>query len=121
MRIPLFAVSSLIALAGCEQEPAPPQGQVVLLLDTDAPLPRPVAGTDDSLTPAPLFDRISVEIFPPDSREPCDECTREFAADRNLMRSGQLSLGIVPIPRTLGIVARLRLFRSAGRATDTRS
>jgi formylglycine-generating enzyme len=112
----LAAVTSLgpvTVVSGCEPARLPPRGQVVLHLDTDAPLLR-----GGPLDPAPLFDRILVEIYEPGAAEPCDGCVRELAADADAMRGGRLSFGFLPpAPRLLGYTARLRLFRSAGRGT----
>lgn len=108
-------VAVLGALAACE-DTLPPQGQVVLHLDTDAP----VAPTDDPSKPVALFDRVLVEIFPPGKSTPCAECVRELAIDAALMRGGRFSFGFVPRPREQGWRARLRMFHSAGRATPRR-
>lgn len=90
-------VSSLIAaalLAGCASE-LPPRGQVVLAVDTDAPLADP-----------PLFDRVLVEIFPPVEANPCEGCSRELPIDVAKVRAGRFSFGFAPRPRVLGYTAR---------------
>jgi formylglycine-generating enzyme required for sulfatase activity len=84
-------------------------------LDTDAPVGASGTASDDE--PAPLFDRVTVEIFPPGASSPCAECSRELVADAALMKQNRFSFGVLPVPRVLGIRARLRLFRSAGRAS----
>ncbi len=107
----LSALAGVVAVGlGCSSD-LPPQGQVVLHLDTDAPL----AG------PAPLFDRVLVELFPPGERVTCAGCTRELAVDVAKIRAGTFSFGFVPEPRVVGWIARLRLFRSRGRATPRSS
>ena len=94
-----LAVAALVA--ACSSE-LPPQGQVVLAMDADAP---------------ELFDRVLVEIFPPGSTEPCDECHRELPVEADKIANGTFSFGFAPRPRVVGYVARLRMFRSRGVAT----
>lgn len=108
----ITALVSALALGACE-DTLPPEGQVVLHLDTDAP----VAPSGDLAEPVALFDRVLVEIFPPGEDEPCGGCTRELPLDASLMRRSRFSFGFLPRPREQGFRARLRMFRSAGRAT----
>lgn len=103
----LLSILPLLAVAVACSSELPPQGQVVLHLDADAPLGGRAA----------LFDRVLVELFPPGQRETCAGCTRELAVDVEKIRAGTFSFGFVPEPRVVGWVARLRLFRSRGRAT----
>lgn len=99
-----FSLSvSALGLPSCEST-LPPQGQVLLVLDTDAQLASP-----------PLFDRVLVEIFAPSETTPCAGCSRELPVDVAKFREMAFSFGFVPTPRVVGHVARLRLFRSAGR------
>lgn len=108
----ITALATALALGACD-DTLPPQGQVVLHLDTDAP----VAATEDLGIPVALFDRVLVEIFPPGETVPCAECTRELVLDASMMHASRFSFGFVPRPREQGWRARLRMFRSAGRAT----
>jgi formylglycine-generating enzyme required for sulfatase activity len=87
------------------------QGQVVLYLDTDAPVP-PIP-PDISSAPAPLFDRLRVEVFPPDASSPCDGCTNEFEVDAAHFADDRLSFGVVPPAGAAGYRARVRLFYGA--------
>lgn len=105
----IAGLATSIALPGCDRE-LPPRGQILLTMDTDAPL-APMRGDK-----TPLFDRVSVAIFPPGANVPCDGCTRELPADGEKVRGLAFSFGIVLPPRTVGYRVRLRLFRSAGRA-----
>lgn len=102
-------LGALLAIAACSTE-LPPEGQIVLHLDTDAPLEA-----------ASLFDRMTVEIFPPGASAPCSGCARELAIDVAKVRDGTFSFGFVPPPRVVGYVARLRMFRSAGRGVPRRA
>jgi len=108
-----LALGAALALGACGDDTLPPQGQVVLVLDADAPLARPAKST----SPTPLFDRVLIDIFPPDKPTPCDGCSREIPIDVEKVRSLRFSFGWVPPPRVIGYKARLRLFRFAGRGT----
>ena len=99
------------AAQACRQGELPPQGQVLIYLDTNAPV-RVARGPRD---PVALFDHILVEIYPPGAATPCVECRREFVVDADKMRARRHSFGFVPPPpRTVGYRVRLVLFRSAG-------
>lgn len=107
---------SLIAATSCAastfvacDESLPPQGQIVLYIDADAPLVR----ASSPIEPLPLFDRLLVEIHPPDEVEPCPGCRREIVVDAALMAERRFSLGIVPRPGLVGYRARLVLYRGA--------
>ncbi|MEJ7728609.1 MAG: SUMF1/EgtB/PvdO family nonheme iron enzyme [Polyangiaceae bacterium] len=109
MRIaPLLGV--VAASGGCAAEDLPPLGQVVLFVDTDAPLPPPpgeAEGPDD--LPA-LFDTARVDVFSADGQ--CAPCSHEFSVDRDRI-GANASLGILPRPGAAGDIARVRLFRAA--------
>jgi len=109
MRVP-YTLGLLATLLACRASELPPLGQVLVYLDTNAPV-RTASGPGE---PVALFDRIVVEIFPPGATEPCAECRREFAVDADRMRARSYSFGFVPTARTLGHRMRLVLFRSAG-------
>ncbi len=97
------------------QAPLEPFGQVLLYIDTDAPLPAP-AGQQPSGPPA-LFDRLRIEIFAADAIEPCVGCARDFGVDAAQLGSGEGSVGIVPPVGQTGVRVRLRLYRSGGTAS----
>lgn len=97
-----------LGLAACGPSTLPPEGQVLLHVDTDAPL----AGG----SAAPLFDRLRIEIFPEGASEPCVGCSREIAVDGALFAEGRASLGIAPTPGERPVV-RLRLFHHGGAAS----
>lgn len=104
------ALGGLVTVASlaCEDR-LPPQGQVLVYLDTDAP----VAAASSDLG-APLFDRVLVELFAPGESEPCPDCRRELVVDAEKMRARRFSFGFVPRPRVVGYRAHLILYRSAG-------
>ena len=96
---------------GSTTESLPPLGQVLLFVNTDAPLPPPPGQQLAPEDPAPLFDRLRIELFAPGQTEPCPGCSREFEIDRDKVARGQISVGVAPKPGERGYVARLRLFR----------
>lgn len=102
-----------LVMASCSQTPLPPQGQVLLYVDTDAIVPLE-QGAEDPLGQAALFDRLRIEIYPPGAVDPCDDCTREFGVDRSMFRNLRCSLGILPPPNVSGYRAKVQLYRTAG-------
>ncbi len=114
MRVSCTLTAIALAVTACGDSTLPPQGQVILYLDTDAPVALPNARPGTTLEPVPLFDRVLVEIFPPDETTPCPDCRREIVVDANKMHARTHSFGWLPRPRTIGFRARLVLYRSAG-------
>ena len=106
----LLPLGALVTAAGiaCDDQ-LPPRGQILLYLDTDAP----VAASPSGLDP-PLFDRVLGELFAPGESTPCPDCRRELVVDAEKMRARRFSFGFVPRPRVVGHRARLVLYRSAG-------
>ena len=110
MRAPLFALALLVI--GCSEE-LPPEGQVVVTVWTDAPLPGDT-GTDAPGGVPALFDRLRFDIVPPGSDTPCDDCSREFGIDHETVASGRASIGVAPPIGEEGWRVRVRLYRSGG-------
>lgn len=73
---------------GCGPAPVV-SAQVLLVVETDAPLPALGLGPDG----LSLFDRLRVEVFLGDSSVPCTGCAREFVLEAS--RPSELSLGLV--------------------------
>lgn len=96
------------ALAGCGVDDLPPEGQVVLHVATDAPLPL-APGEVPPDSHVALFDRLSFELFPPGAGEPCDACFRTFEVDEPMFHASRASVGIVSA--AAGVRVRVRLFR----------
>jgi len=97
---------------GCEPEAPPPLGQILLYVDTDAPLP-PAPGTTPMPGEAPaLFDSLLIDVYEPGAVEPCAGCSRVFALDRTMLQDGGASFGLPSPPAVDGYRARLRLFHS---------
>jgi formylglycine-generating enzyme required for sulfatase activity len=91
--------------------PASARGQIVLHVDTDAPLPEPGgAASNDPMIPAPLFDRLRIDVYPPGESDPCRGCSEDFAVDAPMLRETRASLGLVPVVGQSGWRARARLF-----------
>ncbi|MEJ7729238.1 MAG: SUMF1/EgtB/PvdO family nonheme iron enzyme [Polyangiaceae bacterium] len=105
--LPAVAVTVLL---GCGADELPATGQVLLYLDTDAPLPPPSGQAVDPDQPAALFDTARVDILAPDGD--CPQCSHEFSVDRQRMGVGA-SLGVLTPTDAAGYVARVRLFRVA--------
>lgn len=104
----------LVALVACARESTtlPPTGQLLLYVDTDAPLPAAPGerlGPDDA--PA-LFDRVRIDVYRAGESQPCAECTHEFDLDRTTIAEGRASVGIATPPHQPGYRARVRLFLS---------
>jgi formylglycine-generating enzyme required for sulfatase activity len=112
----MFALAVLAELVACAGETAPmlpPVGQLLLYVDTDAPLPPPPGTVLAANDPPALFDRVRIEVFRPGETSPCGDCVHEFDLDRDLVGGGRASVGITTPPRISGYVARVRLFKAA--------
>lgn len=109
------SMCAIVASASCsgEARELPPLGQVVLYIDTDAPLP-PAKGTRSLLAPLPLFDRLRLDVSACDDVERCPPMTRDFAVDEAQLREQRLSIGIVPAAPGDRPIVRARLFLFAG-------
>ena len=104
----LIALLAFAPLAACSSDTREvSQGQIVLYVDTDAPLG---GGPDGS---KPLFDRLRIELYSPGVDTPCAGCTNEFEVDDALFAQQRASVGIVPPVGVSGYRARVRLFRRA--------
>lgn len=91
----------------------PPAGQLLVYVDTDAPLPAPPGETLGPEESTPLFDRVRIEVFRPGESNPCPGCAHEFDLDRALVAAGRASVGITTTPHVEGHRARVRLFRAS--------
>lgn len=111
MRTPLLA--SMLLMAACRAD-LPPEGQVVVTVWTDAPLPGDSDADSEGTKPVALFDRLRFDIVPPGSDLPCDDCSREFGIDHETVASGSASIGIAPPVDEDGWRVRVRLYRSGG-------
>jgi formylglycine-generating enzyme required for sulfatase activity len=100
----------VVVFCGCGQRVLPPEGQVLLFVTTDAPLPPPPGEIPSPDDPPALFDRLRVDMFGPGDVAPCRDCTRDFVLDRSLVGGRGASFGLVPPAGKLGARVRLRMF-----------
>lgn len=108
-------VAFLGALAGCESldnPTLPPEGQILLYVDTDAIVPLAPSEAPDETLPAPIFDRLRIEMIEPAMDGACKDCAREFAVNRRMFTNRAASVGLVPRTGTSGYRARVTLFRT---------
>jgi formylglycine-generating enzyme required for sulfatase activity len=96
----------VVVLAACSAPVLPPQGQILLFIDTDAPVP------GDKL---PLFDRVAVDVLD-ETGNPCRDCSRIFTLDASAFRKLEptdfgVSFGIARSGQS-GWSARVRLYDS---------
>jgi formylglycine-generating enzyme required for sulfatase activity len=109
----LVAGATTLGTAACSSRTLPYSGQLVLYVNTDAPLPPAPGDVLGPTDPFPLFDRMRIEIFLPGQTQACGGCTRDFDIDRTLVGAGQASIGVVPAVGADGYTARVRMFRGA--------
>lgn len=105
-----------LLLAGCAAQPLelPPQGQVLLFIDTDAPLPPAPGASADNAQPPALFDHLRIDVVRADAPEGGGALVqRDFAVHQGLFQTGPISLGIAPPVNEAGFAARVRLYRGA--------
>jgi formylglycine-generating enzyme len=107
----LGSAALLLVFSGCASPQASPTPQLLLYLDTDAPLPRGSGGAGGALDPVPLFDRVRFDATPSADGGACD-CSREFDVTNELVASGAISFGVLP-PLAGGGTLRVRLFRGS--------
>lgn len=101
----------MLALGACgSDETVVVQGQVLVYFDTDAPVP--VKGGGAATSP-PLFDRLRIDVYPPNASSPCDGCSNDFELDTELFRQRKVSIGLAPPVGVSGYRVRARLFNAA--------
>jgi formylglycine-generating enzyme required for sulfatase activity len=107
------AAGALLLVGGagaCSQSTpvAPPTGQIVLHIDTDAPVD---TGTQTGYgDPLSLFDRMRIDLLPPGATTPCDGCSNDFAVTTAMFQSGVVSVGLAIPPGQDGWTTRARLY-----------
>jgi formylglycine-generating enzyme required for sulfatase activity len=111
----LASICALVASASCSggTRELPARGQVLLYIDTDAPLPS-ASSTSDLLAPVPLFDRLRLDVSACEDLARCPPMTQDFPVDEARARDLQLSIGIVPAAPGDRPFVRARLFLFAG-------
>jgi sulfatase modifying factor 1 len=103
----LAATAAFVVAAGGQASTPPPEGQILLYVDTDAPLPDAPPGT-----PPALFDRLRVTLLPPGQSTPCDGCTQDFELTAPLVAGFGASVGMVPPVGQAGWRADVQMFPS---------
>jgi formylglycine-generating enzyme len=107
----LLPLAAALAASGCAPAELPARGQVLLHIDTDAPVP-PASGHVGIEDPSPLFDTLRVDVFEPLETAPCTGCSREFALDAERFRQKLVSFGVPATPGKAGYRVRLRMYPS---------
>jgi formylglycine-generating enzyme required for sulfatase activity len=108
----------LLAACGTEPENLAPPGQILLFIDTDAPLPA-APGSIDTDDPPPLFDHLRVDVgLAEDLANDAPRAERDFVVHCGSFDHGPLSLGIAPPVGARGYAVRLRLYRAADAIAD---
>jgi formylglycine-generating enzyme required for sulfatase activity len=115
MSLRWFTSVTAACFVSCASTPElPPAGQVLLYVDTDAPLAPADAPPLTTTDPIPLFDRLRIDASSADG-EVCSDCTRVFDVTSDMFRARSVSFGILaPVG---GGSVRARLFRSGGTLT----
>jgi formylglycine-generating enzyme required for sulfatase activity len=105
------AALAALLCTGCAEE-LPPQGHVLLYIDTDAPLPAGpgvIVGGGDA---PPLFDTLVVDVIEPGFGAPCADCSRTFALTRDVLERLEASIVVPSLPGRSGYRVRARLYSS---------
>jgi formylglycine-generating enzyme required for sulfatase activity len=85
--------------------------EVIVFIDTDAPVPPAATELPDPNRPPWLFDRLRIEVLR--SGQLVDESAlRDFAVDEQQFRDGKVSMGVAPVPGEDELSVRVRLYRS---------
>ena len=109
---PLVLAAACVApaLVHCSAATLPPEGQLLVYVDTDAPLPSE-PGTSDDGAPLALFDAVRIEVVDRGSLAPaCSECQRDFDVSTAARKRG-ISFGVVPSVNGDSRMVRVRFFR----------
>lgn len=108
MRTPRALILVAVGLSCAQPEKVISQGEVLLYVDTDAPVPSGPGQRASVVTP--LFDRLRIDIYAPGETTPCADCTNEFEINGLVLARRTASIGIAPRFDTPGYRARVRLF-----------
>ena len=105
-----LAVASALLQACGGPSAGPPRAQVLLHVDTDAPVVAVSPSTPDPwATPIALFDRLRVDAYPPGASAPCEGCSNEFSVGDEQFTSSRVSVGVAVGAGVAGWIARVRL------------
>jgi sulfatase modifying factor 1 len=107
--VAVLGFTAAACLSGSSQV-APATAQVVLYVDTDAPVDDGVLGLPAIGQPLALFDRLRFDVTPPDPTAACTFCVNEFDVTNDSFSSHSASIGIPLPPGQAGWTVRVRLF-----------
>lgn len=102
---------------GCEDRALPPAGQLVIYVDTDAPIGPTNRGEGLLDTPG-LFDRLRIEVLAPDGSLACAECLRDFVVTSEELDLGKLSVGVKLPEARADYRARVRFYVEERRVNE---
>lgn len=98
------AVLATLSAAACR-----PSGEVLLYVDTDAPVAAGPSDDDDDGNRIALFDRIRIDVYRAGEETPAR--SNDLALTRGLLAARDASFGIVPRSGEDGDRARIRIYR----------
>lgn len=105
-RVARFALL-LASAASCAEEQPAEEGHLLVVIDTDAPLPSSVGEG-----PPPVFDTVKIEIVDGDGNAACEACVREMPITREDIAHGA-TFTVVRATADAPVLVHARLFRSA--------
>jgi formylglycine-generating enzyme len=114
MRARGLVLVAVASLPSCSPRSEPAPGQILLYIDTDAPIVTSSGLPATTNEPIPLFDRLRIDATGPGGSA-CGDCSREFDATEEMFRGDLVSFGL--LAALSGGTVRARLFRSAGSLT----
>jgi sulfatase modifying factor 1 len=109
MRPWLLAVAIAWLVGSCAS-PLPPKGQLIVYVDTDAPVPPARGAAVDGTRLSPLVDTVRFEVLADGRILPGS--SRDFALDEDVLRQRKVSFGVLPSPGDGAVTVRVRLFRA---------
>lgn len=108
--------AALCSGCGGDTRQLPPAGQLLLFIDTDAPLPPEPGSTEGSAELPALFDHLRVDVLKGSDAAPLTQ--RDFTLNCGMFGHGPISLGIATPVGEAGYNARVRLYRAADASSD---
>ncbi len=114
----LAACAALATTDACAPAPLAPEGQLVVHVDTDAPLVTSANERLDADTRAGLFDTLLADVLDGSGALACESCRRRFNVTQNDRDADALTFGVRLPPGATGYRLRLRLFPHEARVGD---
>ena len=114
-----FAIIAAVASVQCTS--SAPRSQVLVFIDTDAPVPQDlgwIAAADPDRA-LPLVDVARIEILDrATGLVACDECRRDIPLDEKKLADHRVSFGIVHTAHPLDVRVRMFLLQQVGAKTE---